>query len=714
MPTIIEPVLVTPSGAGQYAGTGTPIQIVGPRSARNYGRRDRGRGGYNPATGGYESPEEELTSQAPTGTSVKSGVKFLEGKQYQTYYDFATGKTFIGNEIKPASATSRYMSVAPSVQKQIEKQYNPEAFIKGSEKYSLDVKAFNLKYGGKSLSPEEYEKATKEQQQLEVRRKALLEEQSNLNYQYNIITKGTSPFRESVKRQESWNTAIEKFFKPVLEQPSWSDVKFTKKISPVKLPTGPFDKRFTYYALTSTAEIVPSTYFPIQRLQFQENPLVQYDKDFYTKKWFRSGAKPSLTGPIKFNLQNPQLQQRPLETGLAIVNVALLGRSAYSLGKYGVQSGVNYLNRWKSAESVTLVSGESSASLIRVNTIGKDYLIKKGLAKPDYYLQMGKQISKLEDVSLSKSISSPLKYNVDISQSKTLSALQNNRLIGISESTTGTTKGFSVFEANVEYINGVTKTSGIVYYNPLKPKLSYSFKDIAMGVDKDTYQNFLKGLKPSGTKTIMITGGKANIPKFALGGFQTIQVKPQLNIIAGPSTEAIQTRAGLRAIPYSTKGYTPQTEINYTPLISATELSKFVKESPNIKRIFAIPVASASAVIPKESFNLKLTPTQLTGITQKSKQLPELKNVSEVFGGRPTTPYYQTPIPETPKFPPFIFGGGAGGGLSSRIIKVTKLEKYTPSYTALVFNIRGLKPEKYGGLKIRPIPKKFNWFNLKL
>jgi hypothetical protein len=70
----------------------------------------------------------------------------------------------------------------------------------------------------------------------------------------------------------------------------------------------------------------------------------------------------------------------------------------------------------------------------------------------------------------------------------------------------------------------------------------------------------------------------------------------------------------------------------------------------------------------------------------------------------PTTPFTPIPIFPIPFFPSLDFGG------VSRTFRGKQRKKYTPSFEALVFNIRGKQPKGLEtGARIRPIPRGYSF-----
>jgi hypothetical protein len=99
----------------------------------------------------------------------------------------------------------------------------------------------------------------------------------------------------------------------------------------------------------------------------------------------------------------------------------------------------------------------------------------------------------------------------------------------------------------------------------------------------------------------------------------------------------------------------------------------------------------------------------------KSATLQQFRTTQLTKPYTPLAPPINIPFPvEFPPFiPPFFSMGADMGGLTNRKIKAKRITRYTPSYTALIFGIKGRKPRGVEtGARIRPITKGFSWFKL--
>jgi hypothetical protein len=91
-----------------------------------------------------------------------------------------------------------------------------------------------------------------------------------------------------------------------------------------------------------------------------------------------------------------------------------------------------------------------------------------------------------------------------------------------------------------------------------------------------------------------------------------------------------------------------------------------------------------------------------------SSMLSSISGSSSIKGSSTGYSYRQiTPPPFIPKF-----SFGYMGGLKSRNVFGKQPKKYTPSFEAIIFNIKGKAPKGMEtGARFRPITKGFSWFN---
>ena len=109
-------------------------------------------------------------------------------------------------------------------------------------------------------------------------------------------------------------------------------------------------------------------------------------------------------------------------------------------------------------------------------------------------------------------------------------------------------------------------------------------------------------------------------------------------------------------------------------------------------------VIPITAQIPKQGLKQKQILKQM-GITTTTPQPPSVSMI-------PTTPFI-------PFFPISLPPLGAGGRLGKRRVKIRRVVKYVPSYSAMIFKIFGKKPKGVEtGLRVRPIPRGFSFAEL--
>lgn len=99
---------------------------------------------------------------------------------------------------------------------------------------------------------------------------------------------------------------------------------------------------------------------------------------------------------------------------------------------------------------------------------------------------------------------------------------------------------------------------------------------------------------------------------------------------------------------------------------------------------------------------------------QIQKQSYAQKNILKQISPPNPMPFIPSPYTPTPNIflPRFDFGL-QDTGLGKRRIRVKRIRGYTPSYTALIFKIRGKAPKGVEtGLRIRPITEDFSFFNM--
>lgn len=180
---------------------------------------------------------------------------------------------------------------------------------------------------------------------------------------------------------------------------------------------------------------------------------------------------------------------------------------------------------------------------------------------------------------------------------------------------------------------------------------------------------------------IKTTGGAKIVPVVsAKSSIKTISA----NVVTPTTSQGIKQSQLPKVIPI------------VTPFVATTtkKITKIRTTSISVARPLTIPrQGQPTAIIP-------FTPT----ITRQINIL------------RPGSPpgYTETPIKPVvpPIIPPFKFPSlDLSTGISKRRIGVRRYRRYTPSFSALIFKIRGSKPKGVEtGLRLRPIPRGFKWF----
>jgi hypothetical protein len=193
-------------------------------------------------------------------------------------------------------------------------------------------------------------------------------------------------------------------------------------------------------------------------------------------------------------------------------------------------------------------------------------------------------------------------------------------------------------------------------------------------------------IQPVTTKSLNIALQKS-VPKLSLKTFQT-------NIPFTPAITKTQTTTAAK------------TQQIFKPF---TTTKTFQKKQNTFVETFAttktIPVTTTKTF---ETFVpiTKIIETQVTGTKQVQSTVTQTQGVSGFNTNQIITTQIIVPPPFIPKLPsPF------SDRTSMKNIFGKRTTKYTPSYTAMVFNIKGKAPKgPESGLRIRPITKGFKWF----
>lgn len=192
---------------------------------------------------------------------------------------------------------------------------------------------------------------------------------------------------------------------------------------------------------------------------------------------------------------------------------------------------------------------------------------------------------------------------------------------------------------------------------------------------------------------------------FTLGGYQKVSAPGLLQSWSGAS-------AGGSAITSQSLQFGVSSSIPRVATASVSALGLGYASLP----------VSKQKTIP--AMALDLQPTQITRPRLLQAQVPA---VAQRLGSRttqvltPYTPAPLTPVTPTPNVPgiytpffalPFFSFGGGAGGIGSGKVKSKGFFKYTPSYTALVYGIKGKQPKikQFKGFELRPITSSWKGF----
>lgn len=173
------------------------------------------------------------------------------------------------------------------------------------------------------------------------------------------------------------------------------------------------------------------------------------------------------------------------------------------------------------------------------------------------------------------------------------------------------------------------------------------------------------------------------------------------------ASSSVQTSGGAGALATLVKTGSQAVNLPKSEVRTATLVAPQLQQLPKINTktvVQTVPlVRSYSGNIPA----LATMPAQI--------QLPKMDQIQIQKPGLVNPLTFATPGVGTPNFgydfslPPFLLDLPSGldpGGLKKRRVKIKKVVKYTPSYSAVIFNIRGSAPKgTETGLRVRPIPK---------
>lgn len=220
------------------------------------------------------------------------------------------------------------------------------------------------------------------------------------------------------------------------------------------------------------------------------------------------------------------------------------------------------------------------------------------------------------------------------------------------------------------------------------------------------------GLRTIKTSTTPFVPPTTLTPPTTTTGFNTVVPITSINKISAPKLEAPQFTGGLQQLPYN-KGTLkpPVVDVLQSGLISVGDLTLDTQQrkrgggsrAPQINQLIQIPVVKV-----KEEQTFKqiqdIKVGQIEGSKQRSVSALISQNGFNFYGGG-YNPTPNVPIPVIPF--PMGFGGGGFRGLGRVKTQFTE-RAYTPSFSALVYGVKGKQPKKVSrtGLNFRPITSK--------
>ncbi len=303
----------------------------------------------------------------------------------------------------------------------------------------------------------------------------------------------------------------------------------------------------------------------------------------------------------------------------------------------------------------------------------------------------------------------------------------------------GVKTNYNIYSGSVKTVKygGVSKQTGnnIISYSG---KMRDNYADIFIDTNKRTVNIVDKGLKfnvdnvgitkvfdpskaggsfsfspssSSGLKANLLSKGTGLVSSFKAPSIKTF-AKP--SIVAGSSTtlkSVVGSVGGLKFAGATSVTTVPRSSVrtNVKPVFfSSQTLSQVPKTIPSSGSV----ISPAVIYNTNTSQNVALSPIQIPKIAQQPRIITKLVSppLAGLTGGTvtPNLSYaFKLPRVILPILPPIRMDAGK---LGKRRIPIRKIVKYTPSYSALVYNIRGNKPKGIEtGLRLRPIPKGFSF-----
>jgi len=242
-----------------------------------------------------------------------------------------------------------------------------------------------------------------------------------------------------------------------------------------------------------------------------------------------------------------------------------------------------------------------------------------------------------------------------------------------------------------------------VYFKPSKPYLdiTYTGKGVTSGGGSSNLFTVtrIKSSKPFAT-TAEVQGLSKPL------AFVSEQ-KGQLTLTPSP----VKTFAGVQEL----QSKTLLKPVAFTALTSKSASASAYKVTPTSQNRMLTRLDSRTLLSPATSTITRQTPGQMNKLTPVTATITT-PIVTTPLINTPTTytpPFVPPLAPLSPYIPfaiPFIPGGDFSFGGANIIRRGKRRSKYTPSFEALVFNIKGKAPKGIEtGARIRPIPKGYTF-----
>lgn len=292
--------------------------------------------------------------------------------------------------------------------------------------------------------------------------------------------------------------------------------------------------------------------------------------------------------------------------------------------------------------------------------------------------------------------------------------------------TTGQIGSFETFRfLSGQRVTQFTKTGEGIYPAELVGKTKKVFYSADAGILPDITGTGLRfnwetTMKDVGSGVNIFRGGGTKTPFSKTFGSETTTTI-EVPSYQTPLVTGLEGIGGLVTVPknlfqpmvYSTQ--IPKTETKTaTSVINLNKLQDLTKTIADEKTIFGTGLVYTPSVKTFQGSIPALTqiPALQTKTAQETEQVFAPTQTTFIF----TPPTYTTPKPRiTGGFGILPFGLGGAGFPKTRRYKGKRKFKYTPSYEAFIFNIRGSKPKGIEtGARIRPITKGFSFVRTRI